>query len=194
MDEEAIARVVPRLVRVGIVMNVDREKRLVRVKFQNEELPSGWLYVIQHYDADVHIEPDGEHRHKIGSAGSHSHPGSSVDIALDGDHRHAIQTAGDHSHPGSTADGKPAAIPPDGDHTHSEDAAGGHSHPSSAVTIATDGEHTHTTTGTYFGDCPKEKHSHERSYATWWMPKIDDAVLCLFLPTDDGDGYVLGGI
>ena len=140
MEQDATARILSRLVRVGTVMNVDREKRMVRVKFQNENLPSGWLYVLQHYDADLHIEPDGEpHTHNIGSAGGHSHPGSSV-------------------------------------------------------TITQDGEHTHTSSVGYVGNRPQEKHSHNRSYVTWWMPKIDAAVLCLCLPTDDGDGYVLGMI
>lgn len=195
MEQDATARILSRLVRVGTVMNVDREKRMVRVKIQNENLPSGWLYVLQHYDADLHIEPDGEpHTHNIGSAGGHSHPGSSVTIAQDGSHTHNIESAGEHSHPGSKADGKDAEIKPDGDHTHGTGDAGGHSHPGSSVTITQDGEHTHTSSVGYVGNRPQEKHSHNRSYVTWWMPKIDAAVLCLCLPTDDGDGYVLGMI
>ena len=139
MEQEASLRILSRLVRIGTVMSVDKEKRVVRVKFQNEDMPSGWLYVLQHYDADLHIEPDGEHYHETNSAGGHNHPGSSI-------------------------------------------------------TITQDGEHAHRTLEAYYGKERRVTHSHERSFVTWWLPKIDDAVLCLCLPTDDGDGYVLGGI
>ena len=27
-----------------------------------------------------------------------------------------------------------------------------------------------------------------------WMPKVNEKVLCLFLPVDDGDGFILGVI
>ena len=192
---EDTARILSRLVRVGIVMSVDKEKRLARVKFENEDLPSGWLYVLQHYDADLHIEPDGEpHTHNIGSAGGHNHSGSSVTIVQDGDHTHNIENAGEHSHPGSKADDKDAEIKADGEHTHSMGSAGGHNHSGSSVNIVQDGEHTHKSSVGYVGNKPQQKHSHTRSYLEYWMPKIDAAVLCLCLPTDDGDGYVLGGM
>ena len=29
---------------------------------------------------------------------------------------------------------------------------------------------------------------------TYWMPKVNDTVLVLYLPVRDGDGYILGGI
>ena len=193
MDQEASLRILSRLVRVGVVMNVDKEKRMARVKFQNEDMSSGWLYVLQHYNADLHIEPDGEHYHETESAGGHNHPGSSVMIAQDGNHTHSIESGGDHSH-SATADGKSVDISSGGNHTHSAADAGSHNHPGSSVKIAQDGEHAHRTEGAYYGEKQEITHSHTRSYVTWWLPKVDDAVLCLCLPTDDGDGYVLGGI
>lgn len=36
-------------------------------------------------------------------------------------------------------------------------------------------------------------HSHSVSVDAW-TPAINDTVLCLFLPVQDGDGFVLGGI
>ena len=118
MEQEASLRILSRLVRIGTVMSVDKEKRMVRVKFQNEGMPSGWLYVLQHYKADLYIEPDAEHTHSI----------------------HDTYTGG----------GSAETFP---NHDH------------------------------LLG-----------SHVTWWLPKIDDAVLCLCLPADDGDGYVLGAI
>ena len=190
MDTE---RVLSQLVRHGIVTDVDKEKRMARVKFQGENMTSGWLHVLQHYDADLHIEPDGEpHTHTIGSAGGHNHSGSSVIIAQDGDHTHTIESAGEHSHPGSKADDKDAEIQPDGDHAHSAGNAGSHNHPGSSVNIVQDGEHTHTSSVGYVGDRPQQKHSHTRSYVTWWMPKINDKVLVLYLPILNADGFILG--
>ena len=31
------------------------------------------------------------------------------------------------------------------------------------------------------------------SHLTYWMPKVNDRVLCLYLPVFNGDGFVLGG-
>ena len=194
MEQEASLRILSRLVRIGTVMSVDKEKRMVRVKFQNEGMPSGWLYVLQHYDADLHIEPDGEHYHETNSAGGHNHPGSSVTITQDGSHTHSVESAGNHSHSATASEGGSVSVASAGDHTHSAADAGGHNHPGSSVTITQDGEHAHRTLEAYYGKERRATHSHERSFVTWWLPKIDDAVLCLCLPTDDGDGYVLGAI
>ena len=37
-----------------------------------------------------------------------------------------------------------------------------------------------------------EGHVHGGSYTTFWMPKVDDMVLCLYVPTFNGDGVILG--
>lgn len=38
-----------------------------------------------------------------------------------------------------------------------------------------------------------EPHAHETKVASW-LPAVGEAVLCLCLPNDSGDGYILGGI
>lgn len=43
MDENIITN----MVRVGIVSDVDKKKRCVRVRFPNLNLTSGWLYVLK---------------------------------------------------------------------------------------------------------------------------------------------------
>ena len=119
MGMEELRRCLLGLVRVGRVMDVDKAKRKVRVKFESEGFTSGWLYVIQHYAADMYIIPDAKHNHPV----------------------HDTYTGG-----GSVED-YPA-------------------------------------------------HDHlPGSYLTYWMPKVNDTVLCLYIPTEDGtgDGYVLGG-
>lgn len=107
-----------RMVRVGNVMNVDKENKRVRVKFQDEDITSGWLRVIQHFGAELFIEPDAEHTHAI----------------------HDTYTGGGN-----------ASVQPSHDHLPG-------------------------------------------SHVTYWTPNINDVVLCLYLPTEEGDGYVLGGI
>ena len=44
MDD--IESVLTRLVRVGIVTDVNKKKRKARVKFDDEDLPSGWLRIL----------------------------------------------------------------------------------------------------------------------------------------------------
>lgn len=46
MDMEEIEPVLAGLVRVGTVTNVDKGRRMVRVKFRSEDMPSGWLRVL----------------------------------------------------------------------------------------------------------------------------------------------------
>lgn len=64
--------------------------------------------------------------------------------------------------------------------------------------IAPDAKHTHAITDTYTGGGAAStfpEHDHlPGSHVTWWMPKINDTVLCLYLPVFNGDGFVLGGI
>ncbi len=114
MDAE---KILSGLVRVGTVTDVNSAKRQARVKFQGENMTSGWLYVLQHSSANVLVVPDGEHTHEI----SDTYTG-----------------------------GGSAGTEPD--------------------------------------------HDHSGSYLTLWMPRINDTVLCLYLPVFNGDGFVLGGI
>ena len=118
MDFSELAHIVSGLVRVGTVTDVDKDKRLARVKFQSEDYTSGWLHVLQHYSAGLYIEPDAEHTHEIKD--------------------------------------------------------------------------------TYTGGGSAEKfeaHDHlPGSHLTYWMPKVNDTVLCLYLPVFNADGFVLGGL
>ena len=43
------------------------------------------------------------------------------------------------------------------------------------------------------GDASFAEHVHEVK-VTPWLPKVNDTVLALYLPTDDSDGYILGRI
>lgn len=118
MDSREAARILSGLVRVGTVMNTDQETRRARVKFQSENETSGWLSVLQHYKADLYIEPDAEHTHII----TDTYTG------------------------GGEADTAPA-------------------------------------------------HDHlPGSHVAYWMPKVGDTVVCLYLPVFNGDGFVLGHI
>lgn len=106
------------LVRVGTVTNIDAGKHMARVKFQGEDMTSGWLYVVQHFAADMFINPDAKHNHPV----------------------------------------------------HDTYSGGGTSE-----------------------DYPAHNHL-PGSYLTYWMPKINDTVLVLYLPVWNGDGFILGGI
>ena len=89
--------VLENIVRVGTVSAVDAVKRKARVKYDDMEIVSGWLFIVQHPATEIHVEPDP-----------------------------------DHDHPGT--------------------------------------------------------------HLTYWMPKIDDRVLVLYLPVFNGDGFILGGL
>lgn len=43
-----------------------------------------------------------------------------------------------------------------------------------------------------------EEHTHDLKInevkIEYWVPKINDMVLCLMIPDGDGEGYILGGI
>ncbi len=43
------------------------------------------------------------------------------------------------------------------------------------------------------GDAAFAAHSHA-VVITPWLPSPGDFVLCIYIPTDDGDGFVIGGI
>ena len=43
------------------------------------------------------------------------------------------------------------------------------------------------------GEAAFAAHSHAVKIAPW-LPSPGDYVLCLYIPTDDGDGFVIGGI
>ena len=43
------------------------------------------------------------------------------------------------------------------------------------------------------GDSAFESHRHELNIRQW-MPKVNDEVVCLYLPIRNGDGFILGGI
>lgn len=66
------------------------------------------------------------------------------------------------------------------------------------VEIQPDARHNHPIQDTYTGGGSSgefAEHNHPGSRVTEWMPRINDVVLCLYLPTQDGagDGYILGG-
>ena len=37
-------------------------------------------------------------------------------------------------------------------------------------------------------------YSNSEPCTKWWVPRINDVVLVLYLPIDNSDGYVLGGV
>jgi len=85
MENEAELR---NLVRVGIVSELDRDKCKARVRYDNLGMHSGWLFVLQHYAANISVTPDNSHTHEIfdtysngGSASTienHDHPGTHI--------------------------------------------------------------------------------------------------------------------
>ena len=106
-----LEKIVAGLVRVGTVTDVNNAKHLARVKFQSEDMTSGWLYVLNNR----------------------------------------------------------AYIPGYDQTQRTEYKAGG----SEAAAFAS--------------------HAHEL-IINQWMPKINDTVVCLYLPVFNGDGFILGGI
>lgn len=77
--ERETEKALENLVRVGKVTDVDKVKRRVRVKFEDANILSGWLQVLQHHGADLYIEPDAEHTHEItdtftGGGGASTYP------------------------------------------------------------------------------------------------------------------------
>lgn len=64
-------------------------------------------------------------------------------------------------------------------------------HPGAGVTVTPNGDHSHTVTGGTTGSAGL--HDHIAS-VTYWMPKVNDTVLVLYLPVFNGDGFILGVI
>jgi len=63
--------------------------------------------------------------------------------------------------------------------------------------IEPDGQHSHSVHDTYTGggsSSAVSSHNHTGSHIGYWMPKINDRVLALYLPIWNGDGFVVGGI
>lgn len=104
------------LVRIGKVSSINPLKRTARVIFEDKDMVSGWLNVLQQPFAGVYIKPNGNHSHVI-----------------------------------------------------SDTYTGG-------GTSSIEGEHDHLANSTY------------------WMPKVNDTVLILYLPVFNGDGIILGVI
>jgi len=69
-------------------------------------------------------------------------------------------------------------------------------HPFAGVYIKPDGEPSHTISDTYTGGgaaTTDGEHDHAAN-VTYWMPKVNDTVLVLYLPVFNGDGFILGVI
>ena len=123
-------------VRLGKVTDVNKEKRLVRCKFEDTGITSGWLPVMQHYKAIVYTESAGEHNHQ------YIHPSP---------YNLEIKTTMDRSR--QIWDEEEKVIGADNSTNH-----------------------------------------QHKSHVVWWLPAIDDTVVCLYLPCFNADGFVLGGI
>ena len=70
-------------------------------------------------------------------------------------------------------------------------------HIDGSVSVAYDNAHGHTVVDTYTGGgtaVPVQPHNHPGTLTKEWLPKINDKVLVLYVPVENGDGFVLGGI
>ncbi len=65
-------------------------------------------------------------------------------------------------------------------------------HPRAGVYIKPEGEHSHDIIGGGKTEIEGE-HDHAAS-VTYWMPRVNETVLVLYLPVFNGDGFVLGAI
>jgi len=65
-------------------------------------------------------------------------------------------------------------------------------HPGAGVYIKSDGKHSHSISGGGTAELAGE-HDHV-SNVTYWLPKVNDTVLVLYLPVFNGDGFILGVI
>ena len=50
--------IIKNMVRIGIVTDVDEEKRLVRVRFPDKQLTSGWLFLLKSPSTIENINDD----------------------------------------------------------------------------------------------------------------------------------------
>lgn len=70
-------------------------------------------------------------------------------------------------------------------------------HSGAGVIVAADGAHTHAISDTYSGGGRAETvnaHTHDGTALGIWVPSVNDAVVCLYLPTFNGDGFILGKV
>lgn len=71
-------------------------------------------------------------------------------------------------------------------------------HYAAGLYIGPDAEHTHVIADTYTaGGSASTFPTHDHlpgSHLTYWMPKVNDTVLVLYLPVENSDGVILGGI
>lgn len=80
------------------------------------------------------------------------------------------------------------SVPDAGGHSHTATVSSNGSHTHGGY-LPSDGNHSHTVTISEQPD-----HTHEGTQTTAWMPKINDKVLVLYLPTFNADGFILGVI
>lgn len=65
-------------------------------------------------------------------------------------------------------------------------------HSRAGVYVKSDGKHSHDLSG---GSTTEENGEHDHvANVTYWMPKVNDTVLVLYLPVFNGDGFILGVI
>lgn len=79
MDENILAN----LVRIGTVSSVDNAKQVVRVIYEDKDIVSGWLHVLQRPNTGVYIKPEGNHSHDISGGGK---------TEINGEHDHKAST------------------------------------------------------------------------------------------------------
>lgn len=65
-------------------------------------------------------------------------------------------------------------------------------HHGAGVYVEPDGEHTHSITDGSASTAPD--HNHDGTHLAYWLPKVNEFVVVLYLPVFNGDGFVLGGI
>ncbi len=65
-------------------------------------------------------------------------------------------------------------------------------HPGASVNVKPEGNHSHDISGGGTTETDGQ-HEHEAN-VTYWMPKVNDTVLVLYLPVFNGDGFILGVI
>lgn len=65
-------------------------------------------------------------------------------------------------------------------------------HHSASVYIKPGGKHSHSVTGGGTAETGGE-HDHSASL-TYWMPRVNDTVVVLYIPVFNGDGFILGAI
>lgn len=86
-------KILARMVQRGCVSAVDAKKRRVRVKFQETDMVSGWLQVLQHGGMGLDITEDGGHGHEVTVTDTYTGGGSGEAKAVpDHDHGKSVTT------------------------------------------------------------------------------------------------------